>query len=121
MGIGSIAFLVENGKNVTVSADVANDGGQSGDYTASLTINGETASTRDITLGPGQGQELTFTLSGNEPGHYIIQIDSQGGEFTVVRWINWPLIAGLATAFGLLVWAAWYLVHRKRKRLEPEG
>jgi hypothetical protein len=30
VGIGNIAFLVEDGKNVTVSADIANDGGQSG-------------------------------------------------------------------------------------------
>jgi len=121
VGIGNIAFLIEQGKNVTVSSDISNDGGQIGDYSASLVINGEAAASRDITLGPGQGQEVTFTLSGNEPGHYVVQIDNQRGEFTVVRWTNWPLIAGLATALGFLVWAVWYLVHRKRRRLSPEG
>ncbi len=121
VGIGNIAFVIESGKNVTVSADISNDGGQIGNYSASLIINGETASSREITLGPDQGQEVTFTLSGNEPGHYIIQMDDQRGEFTVVRWTNWPLIAGLATAFGLLVWGVWYLVYRRRRRLRPEG
>jgi hypothetical protein len=115
VGIGNIAFVIEKGKNVTVSADISNDGGQIGNYSASLVVNGEAASSREITLGPGQGQEVTFTLSGNEPGHYVIQIDDLTGEFTTVRWTNWPLIGGLATAFGLLVWGIWYLVYRRRK------
>ena len=121
VGIGNIAFRIEQGNNVKVSADIANDGGQSGNYTASLIVNGETTSGRDITLGPGQGQEVTFTLSGNEPGNYVVEIDNQRGEFTVVRWTNWPLIAGLATAYGLLVWGIWYLVFRRRRRRSPAG
>ena len=116
VGVGKIAFRVDEGQNVAISTDITNDGGQSGNYNASLIINGEAAANRDITLGPGQGQEVTFTLSENEPGQYVIQIDDQRGEFTVVRWTNWPLIAGLVVAFGLLVWALWYLVYRRRRR-----
>ncbi len=118
VGIGNIAFMLESGKNVTISADVANDGGQSGSYSASLIINGKTASTREITLGPGQGQELTFTLSDNEPGQYVVQIGDLQGGFTTVRWINRALIAGLAVAFGFLVWAIWYFGFRRRRRLQ---
>jgi hypothetical protein len=116
VGVGNIAFRVEKGMNVRVSADIANDGGQAGNYSAALLLNGETVSTRDVTLAPGQGQEVIFTLSGNEPGNYVVQIDNEIGEFTVVRWTNWPLIAGLAVAFGFLVWALWYLVYRRRRR-----
>jgi hypothetical protein len=115
VGVGNIAFRVERGMNVAISTDITNDGGQSGNYNASLIINGKSAASRDITLGPGQGQEVTFTLSENKPGQYVIQIDDQKGEFTVVRWTNWPLIAGLVVAFGLLVWALWYLVYRRRR------
>ena len=121
VGVGNVAFRIEQGKNVTVSADIANDGGQAGNYSTSLVINGEALSTRDVTLGPGQGQEVTFILSEIEPGQYVVQMDDQRGEFTVVRWTNWPLIAGLAVAFGFLVWAIWYLVYRKRRRLGTEG
>jgi hypothetical protein len=53
VGIGNIAFTIEQGKNVTISAGISNDGGQIGNYNASLVINGEAASARDVTLGPG--------------------------------------------------------------------
>lgn len=98
-----------------VFTDISNDGGQIGDYSASLVINDEAASSRDITLVPGQSHELTFTLSGNAPDHNIVQIDNRRGGFTMVRWTNWPLIARLATALGFLIWALWYLIHRKRR------
>jgi hypothetical protein len=116
-GIGNMIFVIKAGESVKISANVANDGGQSGDYAAVLRINGETKSTREITLGPGQGQELVFNIASLKPGKYVAQIDDLTGEFTVVRWTNWPLIAGLATAFGLLVWAIWYLVHRRRREV----
>ena len=120
-GIGNMIFVVKTGETVKISTKVANDGGQSGNYAALLKINGETKSTREITLSPGQGQELVFNIASIKPGKYVAQIDDLTGEFTVVRWTNWPLIAGLATAFGLLVWAIWYLFYRRRSRYSSRG
>jgi len=116
-GIGNMIFVIKEGEAVKISANVANDGGQGGNYAAVLKINGETKSTREISLDPSQGQELVFNIASLKPGKYVAQIDYLTGEFTVVRWTNWPLIAGLATAFGLLVWAIRYLLHRRRKEV----
>jgi hypothetical protein len=120
-GIGRMIFVVKSGESVTISANIANDGGQSGNYNAELMINGETESTKEIALGPGQGKEIVFNVTNVKPGIYDVEIDDLTGEFTIVRWTNWPLIAGLAIALGLLIWAIWYLVHRRRKRYSPGG
>ena len=116
-GAGSIAFVIKEGESVEISANVANDGGQSGEYSAVLKINGETESTRNITLDPGQSQELVFNVTGLTPGTYAAQIDGLTAEFTVTRWTNYPLIAGIATASGLSVWAIWYFLRRRRRRM----
>jgi len=116
-GIGNMIFVIKEGEAVKISANVANDGGQGGNYAAVLKINGETKSTREISLDPSQGQELVFNIASLKPGKYVAQIDYLTGEFTVVRWTNWPLIAGLATALGVLVWAIRYLLHRRRKEV----
>jgi hypothetical protein len=114
-GVGNMVFVIKGGEPVQISANVINDGGQGGSYDAVFKINGETKYTREISLGPGQGQEIVFKITSIRPGKYVAQIDDLTGEFTVIHWTNWPLIAGLATAFGLLVWAIWYLIHRRRR------
>jgi len=114
---GNIVFVIKEGESVEISANVANDGGQSGEYSAVLKINGETESTRNITLGPGQSQELVFNVTGLTPGAYAAQIDGLTVEFTVTRWTNYPLIAGIATASGLSAWAIWYFLHRRRRQM----
>ena len=114
-------FITQEGESVQISANVANQGGQSGNYTAVLKINGEVEFTREIGLSSDQGQELIFNIDNIEPGEYVVELGNLTGEFTVERWTNWPLIAGLATAFGLLIWAIWYLAYRKRRKYIPEG
>lgn len=116
-GVGSIAFLIKDGESVEISADVANNGGQSGEYSAVLKINGETESVRNITLEPGQSQELVFNVVNLKPGMYSAQIDSLTAEFTVTRWTNYPLIAGIATASGLSAWAIVHFLRRRRRQI----
>ncbi len=109
-------FAIKGGESVEISANIANNGGQSGEYRVVLKINGETESTRDITLAPGQSQEIVFHVSNLKPGTYTAQIDNLTAEFTVKRWTNYPLIAGIAIASGLFVWALLYFLRRRRRR-----
>ena len=108
-------FVLRGGESVTVTADVVNDGGQEGSYTAGLEIDGSTVAAKDIALLPGQTQELIFTILDNEPGLHTVQVGELHGQFSTSVWVNWWLIAGIATAFGFLVWLAWYYVYRRRK------
>jgi len=111
------AFVARNGESITVNTNVANDGGQEGSYTARLQIDGNTVATKDIALLPGQTQELIFTILDNEPGPHTVQVGELHGQFSTSVWVNWWLIAGIATAFGFLIWLAWYYVYRRRQGL----
>jgi hypothetical protein len=112
---GTLTFVVREGGNVTVTANLGNDGGQEGSYLANLKINGQTYDTKAIFLSPGQSQTIDFRILDNEPGRYIVQIGDLGGEFQASVWVNWWLIGGLTAAFILLVWAAWYYGYYRRR------
>ena len=114
---GALTFVVRSGGNVTVTANVGNDGGQEGSYVASLMLDGQVLGTQKVTLGPGQSQTVDFSIRDNEPGHYAVQIGGLSGEFQTTVWINWWLIGGLIAAFILLVWVAWYYGYYRRRLL----
>ena len=109
------AFLVRSGESVTVSMDVANVGDEEGSYQAELRVDGEVVETKEVNLPAGDSRELVFTVSGNETGSHTIEFAGRDGEFATSIWINWWLIGGLATAFGLMIWAIWYFGYRRRK------
>jgi hypothetical protein len=117
VGVGEqFIFVVNKGGNVTVSANIGNIGGQQGTYVAELKLNGETFETRQIDIGPGGSHNASFTVTGLEPGHYLVEIGGLTGEFDTSKWYNGWLIAGIATGIGLLIWLAWYFgYHRKRR------
>ena len=45
------AFVTKTGDTVTITASVANDGGQEGTYTVVLKLNGQTVDTKTVTIG----------------------------------------------------------------------
>jgi hypothetical protein len=114
---GALTFVVRRGGNVTVTANVGNDGGQEGSYVANLLLNGQTRDAQEITLSPGWSQTVVFSILDNEPGRYVVQIGDLGGEFQTSVWINWWLIGGLTAAFILLVWVAWYYGYYRKRLL----
>ena len=105
-------------QEVTITADVTNSGGQEGSYTVILKINGETQATTEITLGAGESEQVDFTVSDNQAGHYLVVLGSLSGEFVSSLWLNWWVIGGIVAALILLGWLAWY--YTKRSRREPE-
>ncbi|MCJ7769402.1 MAG: Ig-like domain-containing protein, partial [Dehalococcoidales bacterium] len=111
-----LTFAIRVGEDADVIVFVTNTGGQSGTYTANLIQNGNVIATQDVTLVPGERQMVSFDISGIEPGDYTIEIGDWSTEFTSTLWINWWLIAGLASALILIVWAAWYYGYYRRKQ-----
>lgn len=109
-------FYASSGETVQVGTDVSNIGGQEGGYIANLEIDGKLKASTEVCLSPGQSKDIFFSVAGYEPGSHTVRIGDLTGEFQTTAWINWPLIAGVATAFGLLVWLVWLYGYRRRRR-----
>jgi len=115
-----ITFVTKTGESVTITANVANDGGQEGTYTVELKLNGETVDTRIVTLGAGQTQQVSFTVSEMDYGQYEVEVAGLSGEFTTSRTITWWLIIGIIVAIGLISWGVVW-GRRRRRRAAQEG
>jgi hypothetical protein len=77
--------------------------------TVELKINGETIDSEVVTLGAGQSEQVSFTLSGMEPGQYEVVVSGLSGEFTVQRTLNWWLIGGMIAVLLILIgWLIWH-------------
>jgi hypothetical protein len=110
-----VTFVVKIGEEVAISAYVTNYGGQEGKYTAILKVNGATQATKEIILGSGQGQQIGFTLTENEPGRYTVDIGGLSGEFVTSVWTNWWLIGGIIAALIVIGWLTWYYGYYRRR------
>ena len=66
------------GGNVTIKARVENTGKGEGTYRAAPTVNGKIVETRDVPLTAGARQDLSFKVTTDAPGTYIITL----GELT---------------------------------------
>ena len=109
----SVTFVTKTGESVTITANVFNDGGQEGTYTVELKLNGETVDTETVTLGAGQSQQVSFSLSEMDYGQYEVEVAGLSGEFTTSRTITWWLIIVIIVAIGLIIWA---VVWGRRRR-----
>ena len=115
-----LTFVVRSGEEVAITLEVTNSGGQEGSYSAVLKINEATQASKEVTLRPGQSQKIAFTVAGNEPGSYVVEIGGLTGEFLSLLWINWWLTGGLIAALILLGWLVWYYGRRPKKHTISE-
>jgi hypothetical protein len=106
-------------EDVTITANVANNGVQEGTYIAELKLNGETVDAKEVTLAGGQSQQVSFTLSGMNYGQYEVEVAGLTGEFTVSRSIDWVSILGIILAIGLITWASIWGRRRWKKPAQP--
>jgi len=74
------------GDVVTVAATVTNTGDVSGTYTAALSIDGQEADKKDITIEPGGSQQVSFQLTKTTAGSYNLAIGSSSTTLTVYDW-----------------------------------
>ena len=99
---------VGTGENVIISAQIANTGGVSGEYTLMVNVEGLLETSQVITLAPEQSQEVSFTVTSGTPGSYQVEIGGLQGNFVVVA----PPPAAEAGGFKwLTTWlTAWWLI-----------
>jgi len=109
-------FLVKSGENIIVSANLSNNGVQEGIYPAKLDIDGTTIAIKDISMKPGDRQEIIFDLDGYEAGYHVVNIGGLEGDFITTVWVNWWLIGGFAGLLGLIIVLAWYYGYYKKRR-----
>jgi len=68
---------------VTVSVNVVNRGGTSGNYQVVLNINGKLEDRQLISLSPDSSRRVVFNIIRTIPGVYDVLIEGQKGRFTV--------------------------------------
>ncbi|MDH4067715.1 MAG: PKD domain-containing protein, partial [Dehalococcoidia bacterium] len=109
------AFVTKTGEIVTISANVANDGGEEGTYIVVLKLNGQTVDTKTVTIAAGQSPQVSFTRSGLDYGQYDVDVAGLTRTFTVSRTITWWLIILIIVAIGLIIWGSIWGTRRRRK------
>jgi PKD repeat protein len=120
----TVTFMTRTGESVAITANVVNDGGQGGTYVVELKLNGETKDTKILTLGAGQSEQVSFTVSGLDYGQYEVEVAGLSGEFTTSRAITWWLVIGLIIwVIVILAVLAWGIRRRRRRATvqEEEG
>ena len=77
---------VSVGETATVSTSVTNTGGIPGIYKAVLTIDGKQADQKDVSVGPGESQSVSFQVTKTAPGTYELAIDNSSATLNVYKW-----------------------------------
>jgi hypothetical protein len=77
---------VSVGEMATTSTDVTNTGGVQGTYKAVLTVDGQQAGTKDVSIGPGSTEVVTFQINKNAPGAYKLAIGNSSATLNVYQW-----------------------------------
>jgi len=108
---------VKPGEAVTISASVANTGGEPGSYTVVLKIDGVKEAEKTVTIAAGESLDVSFSVTKEEADTYTVTVDGLSGSFTVAPAkppINWPVLGGIiggVIVVGLLIF---FLVRRRR-------
>lgn len=77
---------VSVGETANVSTSITNTGGVQGTYKAVLTVNGKKAGEQDVAVAPGANIPISFQVSENQPGSYILEIGSSSATLDVYSW-----------------------------------
>jgi YVTN family beta-propeller protein len=96
------ADKIKPGEMITIRTSVDNTGGSSGKCAVILKVNDTTVASKDITLEPGSSQIITFSVSKDIPGDYIIDINGKTAKFRV----DLPVIEITAEASPSIVQSA---------------
>ncbi len=74
---------IDIGQNVEISVIVKNTGQSAGSYEVKLNVNGTVIETKNVMLDGGEEQNLMFTLSADEAGEKLIDVNGLTGQFIV--------------------------------------
>jgi hypothetical protein len=114
---------VNIGETVTICVLVTNTGDDIASCTIMLKINGEEEKTKEVTLGAGASEEVTFATAKDVAGSYSVDVNGLSGSFIVKEnsapppedesLINWPVFGGV-TAGIVIVGLIIFLMVRRR-------
>jgi len=101
-------------QKVTITVDVTNTGGKSGDYTLQLKVDGVEQPSKQVTLAAGTSQTVNFTTTGYTPGKHQVKISTLTGEFEVTNSSQpiipyWWFIGGAVAMISLAICIFVYL------------
>jgi len=83
-------------QDVTISINVANTGGETGNYNAVLYINGAVEDSQSVSVAGGTSKNVIFTVTKSKAGVYDVSLAGQTGQFQVVGGGGW-FAGGLGT------------------------
>jgi len=75
---------VQPNQEITISLNVANTGGTTGDYNLEIKIDGVVKTTRQITLDPRTSSSESFKLNLTDPGKHYLEIGSLTGQIDIL-------------------------------------
>jgi hypothetical protein len=110
--LDTFTFVTKVGETCTIAIDIVNYGGQTGQYDATLMVNGIPLEVKQVSIEPGQSKRIEFTIFDNGPGSYVVEVGGQRTEFESYVWINWWLISGLAAVILVIIFMALLGVRR---------
>ena len=87
--VGAVTFIPSTpmaGDSVTVSATVTNTGGVRGAYAAILSIDGQEAESKDVSVGAGQSEEVRFEIGALTVGDHTLAIGQSSVAVTISDW-----------------------------------
>jgi len=73
------------GSSIGVIATVTNSGSEKVRHRAEFKINGRIEAIDDVSIEPGQAQEVTFMTVGGPPGDYHISVDNAAGLLRIIH------------------------------------
>ena len=72
------------GQPVTITTNVSNTGGTTGQYTVTLMINGQVEESRLVSVGAQSALPVKFTVTRDVPGTYTVTIGTQQASFVII-------------------------------------
>lgn len=108
---------VTAGEPVTISIEAENTGEVESSYLLELNINGVLEATKEIALAGGASTTISFAVSKDTAGSYVVQIDGQNGEFTVLPpslGISWSLVGGIIAVVVIGLAIVFFVTQRRR-------
>ncbi|MEM3463625.1 MAG: CARDB domain-containing protein [Candidatus Bathyarchaeia archaeon] len=106
------------GETVRVSVKIINEGGAKGSHTLNLKVNGTLVNTKTVTLEGKETTTITFEVTKEVEGTYVVEVDGIKGSFKVTATsasleIGWPVIVAVTAVVTIL--ATTLLIYMKRK------
>src|SRR4030043_334805 len=118
------------GETVTISANVTNTKATEETYQLELKLNGEVEDSQDLTLGAGESDTVTFTITADTPGDYFVELGNASDLLTVkatsfldmfAPWVWWTFGAIIGVLILLVIIIALMPSRKKQPGTVTQG